>query len=73
MADAKVHQLDPRKMGGNSSVLVPMEVGGLYTQDNRFTHTEHMWLMQRPVFERLADGGRGALMPLFEHVHRCVA
>ena len=56
--------------GGESSVLVPVEgSGSAYTGDARFAHTERMWLMQRPVFERLAAHGTGPLMPLFTHVH----
>jgi hypothetical protein len=70
-ADASAHPegLDP-KMGGKSSILLPLEgAGAAYTGDGRYAHTEQMWLMQRQVFERLVDRGRGALMPLFTHVH----
>jgi hypothetical protein len=51
-------------------VLIPVEgSSSAYTGDGRFAHTERMWLMQRSVFERLAAQGKGALMPLFTHVH----
>ena len=61
--------IDP-KMGGESSVLVPVEgVSAAYTGDGRYAHGERMWLMQRGVFERLASAGHGELMPLLTHVH----
>ena len=61
--------LDPG-MGGNSFIMVPYETGGLYTQDGRYTKQEHMFIMQRPVFDRLMAGGDGELVPLFAHVHQ---